>query len=470
MNHLYSPEYSNELLQFVKEVYTQDIAHYYPRLRLEKLIDLLEHAEYLFESYRRSLEAKQNSELLTAFVVGCFYIYLIIPHSIQFHSRDKSYAIYADLRKYYQDETNMTNVLLMVTGVIESVSRDELESAKIMRKRAYSVPHKKLSDKMQALTLSPETASSTNAGPETDNENDSTMWTAPELEPNDHLKVNLGGHNSSVSSRSSNEQAFKVGNEGNSSSSDDIEMAVHSTTQDQRPRRSSVPIKVEAPQNSLQSTVDDIYCQKVDRYNTHRKGSYHSVHMTGDEYDSFTFNTARLQKQSIITCDKLLRILDSEEAERLLLVDLRFIKRFETNHIVAPNLVNLDPMNLWDFAKGRAIEGDAPLEVLNKNHALKDLSQFKHIVYYTDMKTFMRLDFDYQLVFFQMLYTSNWRISCTPKVLLGGYEQWKKFLAKVPQSRVPIKEAFLFRLKPGGKETVASAIIHQKASFNASSS
>ncbi|KAM3162360.1 Ubiquitin carboxyl-terminal hydrolase [Lachancea thermotolerans] len=450
MNRLYSPEYSNELLQFVKDVYTQDIAHYFPKLRLEKLIDLLEHAEYLFESYRHALAANQAEDLLTAFVAGCFYIYLIIPHSIQFQSRDKSYAIYADLKKYYQDEANMTNVLLMVTEVIESMSKDEVETARIMRKRAYSVPYGKSPVTIQALSKANSATVEPDAPTETEFENGTTMWTAPELEPNDHLKVSLGSHHSSTSSASSNEQFPKIHNESHSFPFEEPELHALSLG-GSRTRRSSVPARASRKQGTTQaSNSSDFNDQKINRYATHRKDSYHSVHMSNDDYDAFTFNLARLQKQSVVTCDQLMRILCSQDRDNLLLIDLRFSKRFQTNHILAPNLLNVDPTLLWNQNKGSPIESDVQLERTLNNKLLNARSQFEYIVYYTDMKTFMKLDFDYQLVFFQLIYTSNKNLKCTPKVLLGGYEQWKKFLSKSSQAYCD-KDAFLYSSTNNGR-------------------
>ncbi|SCV06224.1 LANO_0H24828g1_1 [Lachancea nothofagi CBS 11611] len=438
-NHL-TPEYSNELLRFVNEVYTQDIAHYYPKLRLEKLIDLLEHAEYLFESYRNALKAKQRDEMLTAFVVGCFYIYLIIPRSIQFHSRDKSYAIYADLKKYYQDETHMTNVLLMVTGVIESMSKDELETAKIVRKRAYSVPHRDLADKFGSLALSSKgSAASSNA----DHDNDSTMWTAPDLEPNDHLKVNLGSFSSSATLGAIGEQSSS---KGHSSSSDDSDPFNSATNLDSRGRRGSAPVNALPKQEQdLTGKKDSIYAQNVNRYETHRKDSCHSVHMLNEEYDSFTFNLARLQKQSIIGCDQLFKILASKERDELLVVDLRFSKRYQANHVVAPNLINIDPRCLWDVEKNGPVESVTQIARLLDSELFNRRFTFKRIIYYTDMKTYMRLDFDYQLLFFQLIYTSSKPLNCVPEVLLGGYEQWKRFITKISQNKTVHKEAFFFR-------------------------
>ncbi|CEP60773.1 ubiquitin-specific protease UBP7 LALA0_S01e18646g [Lachancea lanzarotensis] len=435
MASLLTPEYSDELLQFVTEVYTQDIAHYFPKLRLEKLINLLEHAEYLFESYRQSLQNNQKDDLLTAYVVGCFYIYLIIPRSIQFNSRDKSYAIYADLKKYYQDETHMTNVLLMVTSVIDTMSKDEHEIDRIDRKRAYSVPRITTTERLRQIALNEEQSISPN-NPEP--ENDSTMWTAPDLEPNDHLKVNLGSLSSSASL-----MADQIFSKALSSSSDEYDPLVAATSSELRNRRGSAPSKSTLKLEVEKNFGEGIHSQGVDRYKTHRKDSYHSVHMGGDDYDSFSFNLARLQKQAVISCDQLFDILSSSEKNDLLLVDLRLARRFQSNHIIAPSLVNIDPKDLWNKNADTTIDNSTQIQPLAGKTFFQRRSEYKRIIYYTDMKTFMRLNFDYQLVFFQLIYNSGKTLQCVPQVLLGGYEQWKRFVTKISQTRPIRKEDFL---------------------------
>ncbi|SCU77441.1 LADA_0A00474g1_1 [Lachancea dasiensis] len=456
-NHI-TPEYSDELLRYINEVYTQDIAHYFPKLRLEKLIDLLEHAEYLFESYRNALKANQRGESLLAFVVGCFYIYLIIPSSIQFNSRDKSYGIYAELKKYYNDETHMLNVLLMVTRVVESVNKQVEESAIIVRKRAYSVPHahRVLTKEMESMTLSDNCSKS---GPTLDNEldNDSIMWTAPNLNPNDHLKVSLAPLPSSTTLASDNgkvlDQAIDILS---------VERAdKHSTVSaDSQIRRGSAPANTEHKLDlKTNSEFKDIHSQDVDRYQTHRKDSYHSVYMMNDEHDSFNFNLARLQKQSVIGCEQLFKILAGDENHKVLIVDLRYAKRFQSSRIVATNIVNLDPRVLWDHEKNIPIESNTPIAQHFTKSLLNKLPTFKHIIYYTDMKTLMGLAFDYQFIFFQLFYTSSWKLNCVPEILLGGYEQWKRFVTKMAQNRQIEKEAFLFRESSKGVQKEKSHTI-----------
>ncbi|SCW02175.1 LAFE_0F00628g1_1 [Lachancea fermentati] len=448
----FTPEYSNELFKFVQEVYSQDIAHYFPKLKLEKLIDLLEHAEYLFESYRNLLNSGQNDEALTAFVIGCFYIFLIVPHSIQFHSRNKSYGIYSDLKKYYQEESNMTNVLLMVTNKIDSLLKTEIaesEAAKITRRRAYSVPSKSLEKQLRLLQVSNAEDPLPEVPGESNSDNESTMWTAPQLDPNDQLKLALAPAISPSSSASSalNEDYSRASRDSSLPPLDDPEMSFTRTMTEPRLRHASIPTS--SPSSDDPDTlapVNNIYSQDVDRFVTHRKDSYHSVYMMNEDYDDdLIFNLTRLQKQSVITCDKLMDILNGSDKNELLLVDLRLAKRFKRNHLVAHNIVNIDPKILWDSQTHAPLYSDSQLESVLANPTFNDRAKFKHIVYYTDMSTFLHVEFDYQLVFFQLLYTSSTELLCVPKVLLGGYEQWKKYISTYASNHSIDKNDYLYR-------------------------
>lgn len=476
MEFSYTPEYSNELLQFVQDVYAQDIKHYYPKLKLEKLIDLLEHAEYLFESYRMMLKQGNQEDALTAFIIGSFYVYLIIPQSIQFHTRNKSYGIYVDLRKYYQDETSMTNVLLMVTKKVDAIlckSRD-FDDTKITRKRAYSVPSQALANQLRSLTLT--NTDGLEQLPEVSKESDTltnyaddytTIWSAPKLEPDDQLKLALNPPSKSSSATSSlssfvmdqHSKKFSIGE----SSSDEFEPTPiqealpmdHATPSEisQRTRHHSIVSSNDIGKSRKDSveSVADIYVQNVDRYNTHRKDSYHSVYMLNEdddtnEYDFFQ-NLSRLQKQYVISCEELMDILQSDERNEVLLVDLRISKRFHNNHIVAPNLINIDPRDLWDADRKVPISSDVELEKkMGSYQTFQSRSKFKYIVYYTDMKTFLNIDFDYRLVFFQLLYaSSSTRLRSPPKALLGDYEQWKTFIGQYAKHHDIVTGDYLFR-------------------------
>ncbi|SCU79988.1 LAMI_0B00408g1_1 [Lachancea mirantina] len=446
MPELFTPEYSNELLQFIQEIYSQDIAHFYPRLRLEKMLDLLEHAEYLFESYRTFLQKSQTDDALTAYVVGCFYIYLIIPHSIQFHSRDKSYGIYTDLQKYYREEANMTNVLLMVTKKIEKLTKVEAEGrqyATINRRRAYSVPPKSLEQQLESFSMGTKNAPAQHMKRISSIEDNSTMWRAPDITPNDQLEIavaTVGSSNSSIqNSQASHKALTSLGN-----SLDKFEGPPSGMT---KIRHESTPtFSLNDELSAVDEAINTVRPQDVDRYETHRKDSYHSVYMTNDDgNDDSLFNLTRLQKQSLITCDQLMDILNSNLKHSLLLIDLRLPRRFESNHLVAPNTINFNPQFLWDFKNNQPVDSDRQLNDQLKSDLFKNRSHFRDIVYYTDMKSFLHFDFDYQLSLFKILYTSSARLRCVPRVLLGGYEQWKKFIGAYSAKHNVPKELFLYR-------------------------
>ncbi|AEY97980.1 FAFR296Cp [Eremothecium gossypii FDAG1] len=197
----YIPEYSSELRTFVQETYEQQVQELYPRLRFEKLVDLLERAANLFESYQDLVREGQTREGLMAYVIGAFYLYLIIPQSIEFHTRNLSYSLYTDLRKHYEREPNMTNVVQMVTEKVDAVllrqtpEDGERGDTKLYRKRAYSVPEKgvaRSSDSLQHLTVDGKRRGGHHAIggaiPEVAVQAD-TLWSAPKLEENDLLRT-----------------------------------------------------------------------------------------------------------------------------------------------------------------------------------------------------------------------------------------------------------------------------------------
>lgn len=80
---------------------------------------------------------------------------------------------------------------------------------------------------------------------------------------------------------------------------------------------------------------------------------------------------------------------------------MRIPQRSAINHIVAPNLVNVDPNLLWDKQTNTPIYKDDILEhLLKENENFINRNKFDYIVYYTDVKTFMTINFDYAFIFF----------------------------------------------------------------------
>lgn len=466
----FTPEYSSQLLRCIEGVYDEDIKHYYTHLKLEKLIDLLEHTEYLFESYTKFLHDRKDQDALTVFIIGCFYLYLIMPQSIQFQTRNKSYSIYNELKKMYENQVNMTNVLLMVKDEVDSILEgnarelNEVER-RITRKRAYSVPDQHLAAHLTNLALTeqapplPDTSAGTvnDTGEESysgkswnssyieDNE-DSPVWTAPSLEPNDQLKLALDTN-------------VVYPSEFGDAPANVVDLVKVSTLKNNpkvsgRGRQGSMPIKQTVypiyEDRSLGSKIEEhgpvvennIWESNVDRLNTHRKDSYHSVYMFDEDLEAdnplhvssngYIDNLQRLQKQSIITAPELFSILSSpEQRYRLLLIDLRISKRSRVNHIVAPNTIKIDPKNLWDPPTKVPLSDPSALDNLIPDRIFTERSSFDYIVYYTDMKTYMNTGYDYLFTLFYLLTTSqNVTLKTSPTYLLGGWEKWKKVLNK----------------------------------------
>lgn len=592
---LFTPEYSDPLLQRIQQIYNDDILHTYPQLKLQKLIDLLEHTEYLFELYLqwRTQEEAQN-DALKSFIIGCFYIYLIMPQSIQFQSKNKSHTVYNEVRSLYESQLNMTNVSLMVKDEVEIILEDNFEScinsddAKMARKRAYSVPSNRvdnftsflptndnvpnitvtrdLSHDMNQLHInmnsSPENKhgkSVTMASPMSNlskissaseyqrskgedfnsphsitknsmssvppqngnssgfNDSDSEdsedqkppLWKAPNLEPNDQLKLATYMIPSDVDEET-NEYEMNLNREINNvipaptHSPPPLPVAFpgpknphdHLKHNFQFNNNNATDITVKKRNQSLTSFVhsnttdlgsilrapvigENISPESdraiiTDKYLAHRKNSYHSVYMLDpdetstnsnyyDESNGFIQSLDGLQKQSIITAPELFSLLSNkQDNDNLLLIDLRTDSRYEYSHVIANNTVHIDPHLLWDYNTNSPIyEMDKLEAILTRKHPhlatlFKKRNTFDYVVYYSDMKTFMIMKFDYHFTFFYLLITSREnKLKCVPTTLLGGYEKWKKMLnnyskqydiqvtdylyrSSVPSSKIPI--------------------------------
>lgn len=595
---LFTPEYSDPLLHRIQQIYNDEILHTFPQLKLQKLIDLLEHTEYLFELYLqlRSREEAQN-DALKSFIIGCFYIYLIMPQSIQFQSKNKSHTIYNEVRNLYESQLNMTNVSLMVKDEVELILEDNFESyinndnTKITRKRAYSVPsnrvdnftsciptndstvnvpnitvtkdlshdmshlhlemssspdnnhekfntrvspmsnlskvsstefqhrigedfnsiHSTAKDYMFSIPAQDGNASSFNDSDSEDSEDQKPpLWKAPNLEPNDQLKLATYMIPSDVDEET-NEYEMNLNREidsnvmaapSHSPPPLPVEFPKSKNPQDhlkdnfQFNNNNTANISVKKRNQSLTSFVHSntadlgsILREPVlgengfsesdgaiiaDKYVTHRKNSYHSVYMLDtdetstnsnfyDESNGFIQSLDGLQKQSIITAPELFSLLSNkQDNDNLLLIDLRTDSRYEYSHVIAKNIVHIDPHLLWDSNTNSPIYEMDKLEAIlaNKHPHLANLfkkrNTFDYVVYYSDMKTFMIMKFDYHFTFFYLLITSKQnKLKCVPTTLLGGYEKWKKMLntyskqydiqitdylyrSSVPSSRIPM--------------------------------
>lgn len=451
MSRLYTPEYSNELLDFVQDVFDEDVKHYYAKLRLEKLIELLEQGESLFESYREYLSQGKYEDCLTAFTIGSFYVYLIIPGSVQFNARNKSYAIYSDLKKLYQDELNMSNVLTMVLHKVDAVLNQNLEiltshQLDHARKRAFSVEDPIIRHQLEEFHLQDNDSDSTN----NHKSFASTEWKAPRLDPNDRLQLAVS---SSKTSEASSLKSLPL--EEKIDKTDEISAILSSTsvettgaaniglgTYNQNdnatrniPRHYSLPVTYvngHLTKDDDDSTIDQPVGHNLDGSIIRTNFSNHSVYLSGeleeDSNEKISY-LSRLRQDHTIDSETLFDILDDpERREHLLLIDLRLPKRFESNHIVAPHILNIDPHVLYNSETSTSLKSFEELRKLVSNPLLNSIDKFKQIVYYTDTKSFMHLTFNYELLLFQLLLSKT--VTHFPACLQGGYEQWKSFLHK----------------------------------------
>ncbi|CDO91678.1 unnamed protein product [Kluyveromyces dobzhanskii CBS 2104] len=461
MSRLYTPEYSDELLEFVQDVYSQDVKHYYAKLKLEKLIELLEQAESLFETYRESLSNEKYEDCLSAYVIGAFYVFLIIPGSVQYSARNKSYGIYTDLKKLYQEELTMSNVLLMVLHKVDSVLNhytELLENLQLdpSRKRAFSVEEPVIRNQLQNFHLE----NTDNKSADEDFKSfASTEWKAPQLDPDDRLQLAMASSKTTESSSSNSLSLDEAPEKADDNLAvlepilDEIQNSTKNNHQHVNnklkrsvPRHQSLP--TENPYNLYSKNDSSLALEMTnnfDRSRTHRKDSYHSVYLADEPEDINNNSTglARLQQENIIDCSSLFTLLQNPESrEKLLLIDLRFPKRFESNHIVGHYLINIDPSILFDTKKGLPVDSLQDLKKIQNNPILDKINQYDYIVYYTDYKSFMHVTFNYELILFKLLFKTA---RSAPKSLLGGYEQWKAFLSRQARNCEFDKSQFLFR-------------------------
>ncbi|KAL6947490.1 hypothetical protein ACO0RG_000064 [Hanseniaspora osmophila] len=452
---MYTPEYSPELEALVDYAFTKsELKEQYPKEKLEKLINLLEDAQYYFEQYREWLEktnihdepAKQlanfahedgqlqeNLKGLVMFIIGCFYIYLIIPNSIQFQTRNKSFSIYTELKKLYQDELNMTNVAKMVRNYIEDhITADDLlqrQKSRIHRSRAFSVSKRQ--------------RSATFAGTDTLDQTIIDGIDAKELhmmrsQSKDYLGLNELSR-------------LSLADKGRPLHPSHYFEPISKHHYEEYDDEDAKTITWKAPQISSNDKLQQFFSQSTNgatlplpesyHHKNVDKDTYHSAYLWTEEdkddgydevQDDLLIQLMKIKNTATITPDKLLELIANFPTETLL-IDLRFEKRFASSHILAENIINIDPFMFSSYADFETPSADERelKEALNRNLDSRALTlfkrrgHFKHVIYYTDMKTFLNVGFDYQLKLFQVLYSTS---SPNPTSLIGGYEQWKKFL------------------------------------------
>ncbi|AET39093.1 ubiquitin-specific protease UBP7 Ecym_4009 [Eremothecium cymbalariae DBVPG len=460
----YMPEYSLELQQFVEEVYVENLEDCYQKLRLEKLIDLLEHGAYLLESYRELLGRGQVEAGITAYVVGAFYLYLIIPQSIEFHTRNLSYSIYVDLKRHYESDPNMMNVMLLVAAKVGSVMQlylsgegDEKYGARFTgRKRAYSMQScdsSKLADTLGKLSIERSSTRGTTVfegkteqgafgQQQQDDEWEDTVWSAPNLEPDDQLKLAVSYSHSPSIHDTSDSKTKDSGLENNSAA--EFSVLDEEWVSERRSGFMSQSLQVDSSDNKNNDELPSIgdHNDVLDRFYTHGQDLRYPICNDGVvpcENSSIMW----LYESSSIKCLDLLSKLTSSERSSMLLIDLRLPKRYEYSHILAENVINIDPELLWDDEKGAPVSSVKELELVIDNHLFRSRRQFATIVCYTDNYTYMQIDFDFVFLLFRLLYLG--RPQLVLKTLSGGYEQWKSFLKELKRTESIILSDFLWK-------------------------
>ncbi|GAV47697.1 hypothetical protein ZYGR_0H05430 [Zygosaccharomyces rouxii] len=476
----FTPEYSSELLRLVEDIYEDDIKPHYAVLKLEDLDDLMDHTRYLYESFSDEMKNRNKQDALTAYIIGCYFLYLIIPQSTQFQARNKTFQVHNALKKLYENQVNMTNVLLMVKDEVDSVlDRDFRKLKDVERKRAFSSPDNGLDSEISRLTLAGNGSTLPKMHKKSDfirsdsnfhshDTGNVPLWKAPNLEPNDQLKLAL---DSAVPSSLSVDTVGKEAPElslsplGYPKHKSKSELTVEEKEHPQQDHRHHHGVQQETHQLGKDDDEQHFWDAKVDRAVAHRKDSYHSVYMDDGDHDfgenkGATFPESevqamkRLQKQSIITSPELFSILSNKkERNRLLLIDLRLQSRYKFNYILAPNMVFIDPRMLWDVNTKTPVTDISVLDERLKNSIFNKRGSFDFIVYYTDMKTYMEMDFDYLFVFYNLVVASQEvSLRSLPSYLLGGYEKWKAVLKKyLTQFGIRVDD-YLYRPYSSNKE------------------
>lgn len=440
----FTPEYSSELLRLVEELYEGDIKPHYGLLKSEDLHDLMDHTKYLYDSFLEEMGKGNKHDALTAYIIGCYFLYLIIPQSTQFQARNKSYHVHNALKRLYENQVNMTNVLLMVKDEIDTVlDRDVRKLKNVERTRSFSYTSEELSSKTSRLNESSLPKKIKNHNKSDFHRSDGNLntrenipiWSAPNLEPNDQLKLSL--ESTALSSWSVD-----------SVSRESLELSPSPFEEGPKHKfKSQLTVERIGPasNDNLFNDEQNFWNAKLDRAIAHRKDSYHSVYMDEDaDQDDYDENAnsdfpptdlqdmKRLQKQSIISSPELFSALSNKnQRKRLLLIDLRLHSRYKFNYILAPNMVFLDPRLLWNSDTKAPINDISVLERRLKSSVFNKRGTFDFIVYYTDMKTYLEIDFDYLFVFYNLVVSAtDVPLRSLPSYLLGGYEKWKAVLKK----------------------------------------
>lgn len=405
----YTPEYSDELLGLIVELYKDEIKLNLNDLQLTKMIDLIDIAQYNIEQYSESLTNGNHNRCLKYYIVGLFYIYLIIPNSIQFQIKNKNYEIFLFLKQLYEKETNMSNVKLQVINYITYLNEKKAKEEIIVKSthRSATLPSSSLQHDLTQFLLSNEvkqsspTSSSNSSVISLSSDSSSSIveeWSPPNLQPDDQLKlVNSDNLDDDSNPSPPHPGSIKHPNSfqgTNNYSFDDISTE-------------------KFPFNPDDEEIPSLKTFQTKK--THRKDSYQSVYANeDDEFEVLTIDSTNLYND----------LLKGEVS--YLIFDIRPKSLFEINHIPYGNLIQLDPSIILNSLNYQEFEDSLKL-ILNNQDFLKfkNLNKFNLIISYSDNKTFFENKNDYIIKFSNLLNEAN----INPKTLSGGFDQWLKFLS-----------------------------------------
>ncbi|KAH3683810.1 hypothetical protein WICPIJ_005184 [Wickerhamomyces pijperi] len=439
----YTPTYSDELLNLITDLYKTQIKPHEKDWVLLRLLDLIQVTEEHFEAYREHMANGQHLQCLEYYIVGVFLIYLIIPKSIQFQIKNKNYELFLTLKSLYDKETEMSNVNLQVVKYIGYIQEKENSKLGLIgatrgseplmlatKARSYTLPESKLLQDLSSVSSTlqkptrmfadiPESTVASSATSTISEESTSSstlddLWSPPELQPNDQLR--LAEDNDLVDDFM---DLTLAGSPDHAKSFDDA--CNHPRLQ----HAHSFPVNI--ANGHLEADLDsDGYSNsfsidegaRTDYFKTkssHRNDSYHSIYAS-DEDESIPTVSSKWLFESL-----------SEAASSFLIFDIRTTERYSINHIAFSNIISIDPTLVLNSRNYQELE-DVLRGTLSREDYLKfkNIKKYEQVISYTDLQSSAAVHTDYMSKFFRMLgekYIKN-------KILAGGFDSWNKFLSK----------------------------------------
>ena len=434
---LYTPEYSEELLSLVTELYSDEIKPHLNELRLLKMLDLMEMAQADFEQYKKSLIENSHIKCLKNYIVGLFLVFLVIPQSIQFQIKNKNYELFLSLKQLYERETHMSNVKLQVVDYIAYISESkQRQQQQEHEQKVQSRKHRQASTSgLHGRTLSKDHRSSTMPAPlptldqdfgnlrvsehnsSTTSQSDSAavsinsgstnssiveeVWSPPELQPKDQLKL-ADGYDVSLDSLVPELPAYPPPTPPRTRK--------HALSFPMDPEALLEDRRTPSPGPTASFAQNHIFQSKASR-----RESYNSVYAE-DSYENVAIISPKQLYQSLLDTNI-----------KTLIFDIRPSKKYQKKHIPYKNIINLDPVYVEQSEYYAQLEETARTSLSPAQFAqFHDMDKFDQVVYYSDGSTSLVSELD----FLEMFDTLLKQRKIHPKLIEGGFESWTKFLSR----------------------------------------